>query len=56
VACEELGDDYAGLGFDYIVYINEAPAKACGEEWTDGGFAGAHESSEDDAARRGGFG
>lgn len=52
VAGEELGDGHAGFGFKDVVGVEEAPAEALGDEWTDGGFTGAHEAGEDDAADR----
>jgi hypothetical protein len=50
MAGEKRGDFCASLGFDHVVGVDEAPAKACGDEGADGGFAGAHEAGEDDAA------
>ncbi len=52
VAGEELGDGHAGLGFKNVIGVEEAPAEALGDERADGGFTGAHEASEDDAADR----
>lgn len=41
---EEFGDGCAGLGFNYVVKIDEGPAEALGKERADGAFAGAHEA------------
>jgi len=56
VAGEDFGDGHASFGLDHVVYIDEAPAQARGDQRTERGFAGAHEAGEDDAAGRGGIG
>jgi hypothetical protein len=53
VAGEELGDGCTGLGLDYVIHIDEAPAQAGSDQRADGGLARAHEAGEDDAAGRG---
>lgn len=52
VARKDVGDSGAGFGFDHVVHVNKLPAEARGEDGADGGFAGAHEAGENDAARR----
>ena len=54
VGGEDGGDGEAGAGFDVGVEVEEVPAEAIGEQAADGGFAGAHESGEDEAAEVGG--
>ena len=50
VARKDFCDGAAGFSFEDIVGIKETPAQAACDERADGGFAGAHEAGEDDAA------
>ena len=52
VAREDFWDGEAGFGRDDVIRIDKAPAKARGDERADGGFAGAHETGEDNASMR----
>ena len=54
VGGEDGGDGEAGAGLDVGVEVEELPAEAGGEQAADGGFAGAHEAGEDEAAKVGG--
>ena len=46
---EDVGDGAAvGLTDDKGVGVDEIPAELAGDDFSDGGFAGAHESDEDD--------
>jgi hypothetical protein len=49
---EKLGDGGSRFRFDLRIGVNEEPPKTCGEKISNRGFAGAHESSEDDAVDR----
>ena len=53
VAREDVGDSGACLRFDHIVDVDELPAKARGNAWTNGRLARTHEAGENNAARRG---
>ena len=50
VTGKEFCDGHAGFGLEDVVGVEKAPAEALGDERTDSGFTGAHESGEDDAA------
>jgi hypothetical protein len=58
VAGEDLGDRHPSLGLNYVIHIEELPAKPRGDERANGRLARAHEAGEYDAMGRGceGFG
>ena len=56
VGGEECGDRGAGACFEVVVEVEKLPAEGLREQTAGGGFAGTHETGEDDAVEGGGQG